>query len=140
MLITREISFDTAHRLPSHDWKCFNLHGHRYKMLVHCEWEISKDNGMITDFWDLKKVLKEFVDEYLDHGYIGLKDDPITEACLELEYKVFVVEKESTVENLVIVIYEMLESKIREKLWYEVKLRGITLYETPNNYVEYFKK
>ena len=56
-------SFDAAHRLEFHQGKCFNLHGHRWEVLIEIESNI--ENDMIFDFGDLKKVINEF-----DHSTI----------------------------------------------------------------------
>ena len=54
---------DCAHFLPGHS-RCGQLHGHTYKV----ELIISGDNtgGMLIDFADLKKLLREVLSEY-DH-------------------------------------------------------------------------
>lgn len=68
--------FDAAHRLPLHEGKCRNLHGHRYVVEVTVEagaWglvEKGPSTGMVVDAGDLKKVFKGFIDETLDHGTV----------------------------------------------------------------------
>ena len=54
---------DCAHYLPGHD-KCGSLHGHTYKIEVIIEGE--KKSGMILDFSELKKSIKEAL-SYFDH-------------------------------------------------------------------------
>ncbi len=54
---------DSAHYLPGHD-KCGSLHGHTYKVEVVIEGE--NKSGMIMDFSELKKSIKETLALY-DH-------------------------------------------------------------------------
>ncbi len=68
-----EQHFDAAHFLTDYDGKCSNLHGHRWRVLA----EIAADElpgegparGMVADFGDLKRDLKERADRY-DHTLI----------------------------------------------------------------------
>ena len=55
---------DSAHYLPGHG-KCGRVHGHTYKIEVVVEGEV-RENGMVIDFYDLKKGIKETLQEY-DH-------------------------------------------------------------------------
>ncbi len=54
---------DSAHYIPGHD-KCGSLHGHTYKIEVVIEGE--NESGMIMDFSELKKAIKETLALY-DH-------------------------------------------------------------------------
>lgn len=55
---------DSAHYLPGHE-TCGIVHGHTYKTEVVIEGE-KKETGMVMDFYDIKKVIKEILREY-DH-------------------------------------------------------------------------
>lgn len=92
--ISREYTFDSAHQLSHHHGKCFNLHGHTYRLQVSITGRIvdstkptltavrqvafneralhtaSPTSGMVIDFGDLDDIVKPFV-ELLDHGYIS---------------------------------------------------------------------
>ena len=54
---------DSAHYIPGHD-KCGSLHGHTYKVEVVIEGE--KKSGMLMDFSELKRAIKEALALY-DH-------------------------------------------------------------------------
>ena len=54
---------DCAHYLPGHD-RCGSLHGHTYKIEVVIEGE--NKSGMIVDFSELKKSIKEALG-FFDH-------------------------------------------------------------------------
>jgi 6-pyruvoyltetrahydropterin/6-carboxytetrahydropterin synthase len=62
--ITKIFTFETAHALHGYDGKCKNLHGHSYKLsvtLIGTPINNSSHvkNGMVMDFGDLKKIVKE---------------------------------------------------------------------------------
>ena len=62
--ITKEFSFEASHALYRHDGLCKNVHGHSYKLhvtIIGNPIEESKNVkfGMIIDFSDLKKIVKE---------------------------------------------------------------------------------
>jgi 6-pyruvoyltetrahydropterin/6-carboxytetrahydropterin synthase len=55
---------DSAHYLPGHG-KCGKVHGHTYKVEIVIEGD-KKESGMVMDFYDIKKIVKEVMAEY-DH-------------------------------------------------------------------------
>ncbi|MCO4780523.1 MAG: 6-pyruvoyl tetrahydropterin synthase family protein, partial [Flavobacteriaceae bacterium] len=62
--ITKQFSFETGHALFGYDGKCRNVHGHSYKLSVTVigspiEEKGAVKLGMVIDFSDLKKIVKE---------------------------------------------------------------------------------
>ncbi|MFH1403613.1 MAG: 6-carboxytetrahydropterin synthase QueD [Candidatus Altiarchaeota archaeon] len=101
MKACRTFYFDAAHHLPDYKGGCEHVHGHTYRLEVEVEGDI-KDDGMVLDFNDLKKVVnKEVIDE-LDHSDLNkILDNP-------------------TAENITQWIWDCLEGKImvsRIRLW-----------------------
>lgn len=70
MILIKEFEFDAAHNLIHYHGKCEKLHGHTYKLVVKLEGEPDKE-GMIYDFVELKKIVKERVVDKFDHAYIN---------------------------------------------------------------------
>ena len=71
--ITSTIEIDAAHRVPTHGSKCFNLHGHRYKIqatAVADELGSGEETAMVMDFSFLKKAMMDVIDCACDHGTI----------------------------------------------------------------------
>jgi 6-pyruvoyltetrahydropterin/6-carboxytetrahydropterin synthase len=62
--------FSSAHQLRGYKGKCEDLHGHNWKVEIEIESEELDDIGMLMDFKDVKKLLKEMVDE-LDHKMLN---------------------------------------------------------------------
>lgn len=65
--------FDAAHCLPGHSGKCASMHGHTYRLEVVVAREdgglISEGSseGMIIDFGDLNRIVKEEILDKVDH-------------------------------------------------------------------------
>lgn len=60
-------SFSAAHSIPGHK-KCGRIHGHNFLVSVEVEGEVK--NGMVMDFFDLKKLLREVIERF-DHSLLN---------------------------------------------------------------------
>ena len=73
MKITKIFTFDSSHMLDGHDGKCQNLHGHTYKLEITVSGspiEGGAKDGMVMDFSDLKRTVKQHIIEPFDHAFI----------------------------------------------------------------------
>ena len=70
MLLSKDFTFDAAHNLVHYHGKCERLHGHTYRLRVTLEGQPDAE-GMIMDFLELKRIVKEKVLSRLDHAYIN---------------------------------------------------------------------
>ncbi len=132
MKIAKEFRWEMGHRLLCHAGKCYNLHGHSYRMQV----EVTSDdliNGMIMDYYDLKKTVEPLVEE-LDHSFmINSKDEKLLEAVEKLKTKKVLVDFETTAEN----ICNFVLSKIKkEGLPEHIKEVKVKIFETSTSYAE----
>ena len=133
-----EASFDSAHFLSGYEGKCSNLHGHRWRVLAVIKAdELKKDGqlrGMIVDFGDLKRDMKELADAY-DHCLIyeeGTLKPKTVEALAEEDFRMMVVSFRPTAENFARFFYEELQKK-------GYSVQKLTVYETPNNSASYME-
>lgn len=129
--VFRKEHFCAAHRLNNPSWtpeknssifgKCNNpnYHGHNYELVVKVTGEPASDTGFVVDLKYLSDLIKEMVIEKLDHKNLNLDVHEFSEV-------------NPTAENIAILIYNILRSKIDEKLDMQVRL-----YETEKNFVEY---
>lgn len=127
-LITSESSFDAAHFLTNYEGKCKNIHGHRWRVVVTIKGELT--NGMLVDFGDFKKDIKDLCD-YFDHSFIvekGSLDKKLFD-LLNKQFVLRVVDFRTTAENFSKYIFEEMSKK------YSVK--EVCVYETPNNCARY---
>lgn len=127
-LITSESSFDASHFLTNYEGKCKNIHGHRWRVVVTIKGELT--NGMLVDFGDFKKDIKDLCD-YFDHSFIVEKGslDKKLFNLLNKQFVLRVVEFRTTAENFSKYIFEEMSKK------YSVK--EVCVYETPNNCARY---
>ncbi|MGW8315614.1 MAG: 6-pyruvoyl trahydropterin synthase family protein, partial [Bacteroidales bacterium] len=76
--ITKEFGFEMAHALWNYDGACRNIHGHSYKLYVTLKGRPGQEPGhpkfgMVMDFSDLKRLVKEPVVDFLDHSLVVYK-------------------------------------------------------------------
>jgi 6-pyruvoyltetrahydropterin/6-carboxytetrahydropterin synthase len=80
MRIRRRFRFEAAHELPHHPGKCRHLHGHSYELIVVIEGPVQTESGMVVDFADLKRTVRQEVVDPLDHEYLNrVIDNPTAE-------------------------------------------------------------
>ncbi|MBT8283012.1 MAG: 6-carboxytetrahydropterin synthase [Muriicola sp.] len=139
--VTKEFSFETGHALYGYDGKCKNVHGHSYKLAVTViGTPITKEGevklGMVIDFGDLKKIVREEVVDPFDHATIFNKNTPHLELAKELEkrgHRVILADYQPTSENMVIDIAE----RIKTRLPAHLQLHSLKLRETETAYAEW---
>lgn len=94
--VTVDVShnFETAHRLPFLGGKCENLHGHSWNAIIGFlapRYESGMNShGISCEYGLLKKIVRGWIDEYLDHGCMLGAQDLLLPYLLEQDSKVFV--------------------------------------------------
>ncbi len=70
--ISRDFRFEAAHRLPNvpPDHKCFQMHGHSFRVTVVVEGELDPKLGWICDFAELARAWEPF-HRALDHKVLN---------------------------------------------------------------------
>ena len=128
--VTRRVHFNAAHRLhnPSlsddENRRVFgpcnnpNFHGHNYELEGAVEGEVDPVTGFVANLDEVKRIVEQHVVSYLDHRNLNL-DVP--------EFR----ELNPTTENLVVVIWGLLDGRLPGRL------ARLALWETPRNYVVY---
>jgi len=140
--ITKQFSFETGHALFGYDGKCKNVHGHSYKLSVTVIGSPNQDRnhvkfGMVIDFTDLKKIVKEEIVDRFDHATVFNKTTPHVELARELEsrgHHVILVDYQPTSENMVIDFAACIARRLPEN----ISLFSLRLQETDSSYAEWF--
>ena len=140
--ITKQFNFETGHALYGYDGKCRNVHGHSYKLSVTVLGTPIDDSshvkfGMVIDFTDLKKIVKEEIVDQFDHATVFNKNTPHVELANELSkrgHHVILVDYQPTSEMMVIDFAE----KINKRLPENIALFSIKLQETETSFAEWF--
>jgi 6-pyruvoyltetrahydropterin/6-carboxytetrahydropterin synthase len=83
--------FSSAHQLKGYRGRCEAVHGHNWKVDVEVEGETLGDIGMLMDFSDLKKLLRDIIDP-LDHVMLNeieafRSDNPSSELLARYIYR-----------------------------------------------------
>jgi 6-pyruvoyltetrahydropterin/6-carboxytetrahydropterin synthase len=128
--VTRRVHFNAAHRLHNPAWSdeqnrttfgvCNNpnYHGHNYELDISVEGVVDPETGYVVDLGVVKRIAEDTVVAALDHKNLNL-DVPAFRSV------------NPTAENIVVVIWQMLEGRLPGRL---VRL---VLWETPRNSVVY---
>jgi|TARA_B110000908_G_scaffold149302_1_gene182453 6-pyruvoyltetrahydropterin/6-carboxytetrahydropterin synthase len=140
--ITKQFNFETGHALYGYDGKCKNVHGHSYKLSVTVSGAPITDNshvkfGMVIDFSDLKKIVKEEIVDIFDHATVFNQNTPHIELAKELQardHHVILVDYQPTSEMMVIDF----AAKIKSRLPNNINLFSLKLQETETSFAEWF--
>ena len=140
--ITKHFDFESAHALYGYDGKCKNIHGHSYHLYVTVigipiENMNDPKNGMVMDFGDLKKIVKNDIINKFDHAVVLNENSPhkeLANTINEYSHKVVLVPYQPTSENMLLDFSE----RIQRQLPQNVLLHSLKLYETANSYAEWF--
>ena len=140
--ITKQFSFETGHALYGYDGKCKNVHGHSYKLSVTVIGQPISDNtnvkfGMVIDFSDLKKIVKEEIVDIFDHATVFNQNTPHIELAAELKnrgHHVILVDYQPTSENMVTDFAQ----KIKNRLPADIQLHSLKLQETDTSFAEWY--
>lgn len=134
VFITRKERFNSAHKLFKQEWsdeknlevfgKCSNpnWHGHNYELFVTVKGTINPETGFVIDLKFLSQLIKANVIDKLDHRNINIDVD-------------FMQGRMASTEVLAVAIWEQIEPSINE---HGCALHSVKLFETENNFVEYF--
>ncbi|WP_339625841.1 6-carboxytetrahydropterin synthase [uncultured Maribacter sp.] len=140
--ITKQFNFETGHALYGYDGKCRNVHGHSYKLSVTVIGKPITDTshvklGMVIDFGDLKKIVKEDIVDIFDHATVFNKNTPHVELAKELTdrgHNVILADYQPTSENMVIDF----AAKIKARLPKNISLFSLKLQETDTSFAEWY--
>lgn len=135
--VTKKFSFDMAHALYGYDGPCKNIHGHTYNLSVTLKGKVIKDNtnpknGMVIDFGDLKKIVKENILDKYDHALVLNENASYSKSeVISNEFeKVILAPYQPTCENLMLDFVSILNALFVN----EIKLVSVMLEETPTSH------
>lgn len=139
--VTKEFRFEMAHALWNYDGPCRNVHGHSYVLYVTICGEPANDaenprNGMVIDFGDLKKIVRENIVDRFDHSLMiaGFAPSETVERYRMHFGNVIVASYQPTCENIVADIAAIVSRHIPEG----VRLHSVKLYETATSFAEWY--
>ncbi|MCC6713205.1 MAG: 6-carboxytetrahydropterin synthase [Candidatus Dadabacteria bacterium] len=134
-LLTKRMDFSASHRYWNPGWseeknrEVFGKsasphgHGHNYALELTVEGEADPETGMIINLYDLKKIMKEVLEDF-DHKHLN-EDNP--------HFRTLV----PTTENIARVLWDGFKEKIPGDG--RCRLYRVRLYETRDMYVDYWR-
>ena len=117
-----EHTFAAGHALRHYRGKCENVHGHNYRCQVTLEGEELDSIGLLVDFVEVKRLIREVV-ERLDHRFIN-------------DLEPFTVINPSA-ENLAKYFYDESNTRLQSVTSGRVRVKDVTVFETDTTTAKY---
>jgi 6-pyruvoyltetrahydropterin/6-carboxytetrahydropterin synthase len=117
--VSVEYTFAAGHALRGYKGKCENVHGHNYKVQLTVAGEQLDAVGMLMDFVEVKKNIKELV-ERLDHRF--LNDVPPFDVL------------NPSAENLAKYFFDELDPHVKDR---GLHVHAVTIWETDTTAATY---
>lgn len=143
MLITKEFTFDAAHRVLGHQGKCRYLHGHTYTVLVSVFANELDGLGFVMDFGEMKSLFGGWIDEHFDHNILLNSDDPLLADSIGDGVEIFAgrppflfAEENPTAENIAKRLHRVFSGLIADRD--NIVVDSVRVYESPGSYAEYY--
>ena len=134
--VSRKEHFNAAHKLYNPNWSrekneavfgpCANenWHGHNFELIVTVKGKPDPETGFVVDLKQLSQVIKKSVIEKVDHKNLNVDVE-------------FMRGKMASCEILVEEFWKILAPEVA-KITARGQLHSLRLFETRNNYVEFF--
>jgi len=128
--VTKRIEFCYGHRLMDYNGVCQHPHGHNAVVEIHIEAATLDGRNMVADFGDIKRIVKGWIDQELDHKMILRQDDPLVAALQKMGEPVYLLDSNPTAERIAQLIFD----KSRE---HGLPVSRVTVWETPTSWATY---
>ncbi|MCL4439897.1 MAG: 6-carboxytetrahydropterin synthase QueD [Firmicutes bacterium] len=107
--------FDAAHFLRGYPGKCANIHGHRWKVEITLQGVNLNQLGILIDFMEVKRMLKEVVDMF-DHKMIN--DVPPFDSL------------NPTAENITKFVFDEMSGRLKSLTGDSIGITRVTVWES----------
>lgn len=128
--VTEIVEFCYGHRLLRYQGKCAHLHGHNGRVEIELASPSLNDQSMVADFSDISRIVKEWIDQNLDHRMLLHKDDPLVPLLRKHDEPVYVMDSDPTAEAIARVIYDCAVSR-------GLNVSEVRLWETGGSVASY---
>lgn len=128
--VTEIIDFCYGHRLLRYQGKCAHLHGHNGRVEVSVAARTLDQQSMVTDFSEVGRVVRGFIDQNLDHKLLLHKDDPLAALLKRQDEPLYLMDRDPTAEAIAQLICE----RAREQ---GLDVCEVRLWETPTSVASY---
>ena len=128
--VTKKIEFCYGHRLLDYDGICKHPHGHNAIAEIEVRTSTLNTRNMVYDFNDIKRIVKSWIDETIDHQMILRRDDPLVAPLQALGEPIFLVDANPTVEHIAKIIFDHARDQ-------GLPVVRVTVWETPTSFASY---
>ena len=128
--VTKRIEFCYGHRLLDYDGVCKHPHGHNALAEIEVCTDALDNRNMVCDFSDIKRVVKSWIDQHLDHKMLLRHDDPLVRPLQELGEPVYLLDSNPTVERIARLVFEVARGQ-------GMPVVRVTVWETPTSFASY---
>jgi len=128
--VTKRIEFCYGHRLLDYAGICKHPHGHNAVAEIEVRTDQLDDRNMVCDFSDIKRIVKGWIYQKLDHQMVLRHDDPLVAPLQALGEPIFIVDSNPTVERIARLIFDYAASQ-------KLPVVRVTVWETPTSFAEY---
>jgi 6-pyruvoyltetrahydropterin/6-carboxytetrahydropterin synthase len=128
--VTKKIEFCYGHRLLDYDGICKHPHGHNAVAEIEVRTGSLDNRNMVCDFSDIKRVVKGWIDQMIDHQMVLRRDDPLVSPLQALGEPIFLVDSNPTVEHIAKVIFDHASGA-------GLPVVRVTVWETPTSFASY---
>ena len=137
--VTKSFFIPIGHRLTKHKGRCSSYHGHNLKIDITVERQFLNDNDMVIDFYDLKTMVNEILDEW-DHAMIINQKDfesfSIIKNCESQRLVKLPLAGDPTSEKMCYVLFGKLFKNIKS-LDVELNLKSVTIWESDESFAKF---
>jgi len=130
--VTKRIEFCYGHRLLDYEGVCQHPHGHNAIAEIEIGASELDNRNMVADFGDIKRIVKGWIDDELDHKMLLRHDDPLVKPLQQLGEPVYLLDSNPTVERIARLIYDYTSKQ-------GFPVVRVTVWETPTSFAEYRK-
>lgn len=128
--VTKRIEFCYGHRLLNYDGVCRHLHGHNAMVELDIAAETLDALNMVVDFSEVKRLVKSWIDQELDHKMILRNDDPLVPVLQAQGEPVVLIDSNPTAERLARLVYEQARTM-------GFNVTEVRFWETPSSCATY---
>jgi 6-pyruvoyltetrahydropterin/6-carboxytetrahydropterin synthase len=130
--VTVQIHFCYGHRLLDYEGPCAHPHGHNGLVEIELEHQELDHRGMVVDFGDVKRDVKAWIDDKMDHQMILRDDDPMVAWLREQGEPMYLMSDNPTAENIAHEIFEHASER-------GYPVTAVRLWETATSFATYRK-
>jgi len=116
--------FAGAHQLTMVGRKCENLHGHNWHVEVCVAGKKLNSAGVLADFGDIKKAVRQVVEEELDHKFLN-------------ELEIF-KRMQPTSECIAVYIAQRVQALLDQDLEKDIRVSKVMAWESDDSCATYF--